>query len=80
MAQFDFVVDTNPMAQSVDGVSMCVNATTAAVTTMQAAVIEENNRASKDICDNVDRGFYSLIRSQGGQVLYGNQRQNSVTS
>lgn len=64
MAQFDFVVDTNPMAQSVDGVSMCVNATIAAVTTMQAAVIEENNRASKDICDNVDRGFYSLIRSQ----------------
>lgn len=64
MANFDFVVDTKPMADSVNSISGHVNATTAAVVAMQAAVIATEERAAKKICANVDSGFYNLIRSQ----------------
>lgn len=64
MAQLNFTVDTLPMAASVDGISERILGTTAAVTTMQAAVIETERRAAAEICSNVDRGFYSLMRSQ----------------
>lgn len=64
MARFDFVVDTNPMADSVDRISGHVDATTAAVVAMQAAVISSEEQAAKKICANVDSGFYNLIRSQ----------------
>ena len=69
MARFDFVVDTNPMAQSVDGVSNHVKATTAAVVAMQAAVIGAEKMAADKICENVDSGFYNLIRSQVSMKL-----------
>lgn len=64
MERFDFVVDTNPMADSVNSISGHVNATTAAVVAMQAAVIASEQQAAKEICANVDAGFYNLIRSQ----------------
>lgn len=64
MERFDFVVDTNPMADSVNSISGHVNATTAAVVAMQAAVIASEEKAAKKVCANVDRGFYNLIRSQ----------------
>ena len=64
MADFDFVVDTSPMASSIDGMSGRVNATTAAVAAMQAAVIASEQAAAETISRNVDQGFYSLINSQ----------------
>lgn len=64
MAQFNFTVDTEPMAASVDGISHRLTATTAAVTAMEAAVIASEAKAANDICDKVDKGFYSLINSQ----------------
>lgn len=64
MADFNFVVDTNPMAESVKQVSNHVNATTAAVVAMQAAVIASEKKSADKICANVDKGFYNLIRSQ----------------
>ena len=64
MARFDFVVDTKPMADSVNSITGHVDATTAAVIAMQAAVIHSEEQAAKKICDNVDSGFYNLIRSQ----------------
>lgn len=64
MATFDCIVDTTPMANSVDTVSKHVLGTTAAVTAMQAAVIKTEMDSADTICKNVDRGFYSLIRSQ----------------
>lgn len=64
MPSFDFVVDTKPMADSVDRVSGHVDATTAAVVAMQAAVIRSEEKAAEKICENVDSGFYNLIRSQ----------------
>ena len=64
MADFNFVVDTNPMADSVNQVSNHLTATTAAVVAMQTAVIASEKRSADKICANVDKGFYNLIRSQ----------------
>lgn len=69
MPQIDILVDTNPLAQSVDVVSGRLNATTAAVTAMQAAVIASEKKAADTICENVDKGFYNLIRSQVSSKL-----------
>lgn len=64
MAEFNFVVDTNPMADSVNDVSNHLTATTAAVVAMQTAVIASEKKSANKICANVDKGFYNLIRSQ----------------
>ncbi|MGN0699271.1 MAG: hypothetical protein ACI4JV_11040 [Ruminiclostridium sp.] len=64
MADFDFVVDTTPMAETVSSVSNHVTATTTAVVAMQAAVIASEKASANKICNNVDAGFHSLIRSQ----------------
>jgi len=69
MAHFDFLVDTTPMAESVNSVSGHVDGTTAAVVAMQTAVIASEKKAAQDICNNVDRGFYNLIRSQVSMKL-----------
>jgi len=67
MASFDFNVDTSPMAQSIDSTRGNVNGVTAAVVAMQAAVIATEQAASKKICDNIDEGFYTLVKSQISQ-------------
>lgn len=64
MADFNFTVDTTPMAQSVDSMSGHINATTAAVLAMEAAVIASEKQAADKVCANVDRGFYNLVKSQ----------------
>lgn len=64
MADFNFVVDTNPMAESVKQVSNHVTATTAAVVAMQTAVIASEKKAADKVCANVDKGFFNLIHSQ----------------
>ena len=69
MAQFDFYVDTEPMADSVESVSAHINATTAAVIAMEEAVIKAETEAADYICKNVDRGFFSLIHSQVSMKL-----------
>lgn len=65
----DFVVDTEPMARSVDQVSDDVQETTGAVVAMQSAVIGAEIQSRKDICNSVNTGFYSLISSQLSQKL-----------
>ncbi|MDP2693100.1 MAG: hypothetical protein Q8O88_05685 [bacterium] len=69
MATFNYTVDTNPMAQEMSSVSRHVNATTGAVVAMQAAVILAEERAADHVCNNVNKGFYSLIRSQISQKM-----------
>lgn len=49
MAEFDFVVDTTPMAETVSSVSNHVTATTAAVVAMQTAVIASEKRLPKNM-------------------------------
>ncbi|XQP84103.1 MAG: hypothetical protein ACOJUL_13975 [Candidatus Pollutiaquabacter aromativorans] len=69
MAQFNFTVDTEPMADSIDGVANHVDGTTAAVVAMQTAVIIAEEKGAERICNNVNYGFYSLIRSQISQKI-----------
>jgi hypothetical protein len=69
MATFNYTVDTKPMADEIRSVSRHLNATTGAVTAMQAAVILAEENAADLVCNNVNRGFYSLIRSQISQKM-----------
>ena len=69
MSTFNYHIDTQPLAEEMGNVSKNVNLTTGAVVAMQAAVIAAEERASDLVCDNVNRGFYSLIRSQISQKL-----------
>jgi hypothetical protein len=67
MADLSFTVDTQPMAQSVDTARGHLNGVTAAVTAMEAAVIATERQSAKTICENVDNGFYVLVKSQISQ-------------
>ncbi len=67
MASIDCMLDTEPMAREINRISGHVVGTTAAVTAMQAAVIKAEKDAADNVCDNVNRGFYTLIRSQISQ-------------
>lgn len=69
MAYIDCVVDTQPMAREIDSVSNHIKGTTAAVVGMQAAVIKAEEEASNHVCENVNRGFYTLIHSQISQKI-----------
>src|SRR5580704_2289557 len=69
MAHFNFTVDTEPMASSIDGVAVHVDGTTAAVVAMQTAVVIAEEKGAAKICNNVNFGFYSLIRSQISQKI-----------
>jgi len=66
---FQFTVDTSPMAESIDGVSHHVDGVTTAVVAMQTAVVIAEQRAADKICTNVNKGFYTLIRSQISQKI-----------
>jgi hypothetical protein len=65
----DCHVDTKPMAQSLTTVSHKVDQTRAAVIAMQAAVISAEQKAAEHVCENVNRGFYTLIQSQISQKV-----------
>ena len=69
MATFNYTVDTKPMAEEIKSVSRHVNVTTGAVVAMQAAVIFAEEKAADHVCNNVNKGFYSLIRSQISQKM-----------
>lgn len=53
-------VDTTPMAAELQSVSNHVKGTTAAVVTMQSAVIAAENNSANKVCSNVNRGFSHL--------------------
>ncbi|MDR2793999.1 MAG: hypothetical protein LBB61_10130 [Treponema sp.] len=64
MADLYFEVDTSPMASTVDSVKSHVRNVATAVTAMEAAVIATERQSAKTICENVDNGFYILMKSQ----------------
>lgn len=66
-------VDTAPMATELQSVSNHVKGTTAAVVTMQTAVIAAENQSAKKVCSNVNIGFFSLMRSQISQKIANKQ-------
>ena len=67
MANIDCVIDTHPMANEMNSISHHVTGTTTAVVAMKAAVIKAESEAAEHVCNNVNRGFYTLIRSQISQ-------------
>lgn len=69
MATFNYTVDTHPMAQEIGSVSNHIQGTTTAVVAMQTAVILAEEKAADHICNNVNKGFFTLIRSQISQKL-----------
>jgi hypothetical protein len=69
MSTFNYHIDTKSLAQEMENVSKSVNLTTGAVVAMQEAVVAAEEKATDHVCDNVNRGFYSLIRSQISQKL-----------
>lgn len=75
MAEFDIKLSTRPMAETIESVMPHVDGTTEAVVAMQVAVIEAEQHAADSICDNVNRGFYTLIRSQISQKIAAIQSQ-----
>lgn len=62
-------VDTTPMAAEIGRVSHTVSGTTAAVVTMQTAVIAAEKKSAEKVCSNVNRGFFTLMRSQISQKI-----------
>ena len=66
-------VDTAPMAAELQSVSNHVKGTTAAVVTMQTAVIAAENKGANKVCSNVNRGFFTLMRSQISQKIANKQ-------
>lgn len=62
-------IDTTPMANELNSVSNHVMGTTAAVVTMQGAVITAENNSANKVCSNVNRGFFTMIRSQISQKI-----------
>jgi hypothetical protein len=69
MATLNYQIDTQPLAEEMNNVSKSVGNTREAVLSMQEAVVAAEERASDLVCDNINRGFYSLIRSQISQKL-----------
>jgi len=69
MATFNYTVDTNPMAQEIGSVSNHIKGTTTAVVAMQTAVIVAEEKAANHVCTNVNKGFFTLIRSQISQKM-----------
>ncbi len=60
-------VSTEPMAESVQQVANHVNGTTVAIVAMKAATVAAEQSAANHICENVNRGFFSLVLSQLSQ-------------
>ncbi len=69
MTTFNYTVDTVPMANEITRVSRSVNRTTGAVVAMQTAVVVSGEKAANRVCENLNTGFYSLIRSQISQKM-----------
>ena len=69
MADFNITVDTQPMADSLDYVNSNVRDVTNSVVAMQSAVVIAQQRASEQICQNVDTGFFLLMKSQFDQKI-----------
>lgn len=69
MANFDMVIDTAPMAATMATVGASVVGVTGAVAAMHSAVVAQEEEAARTISQNVDRGFYMLMKSQISQKM-----------
>ena len=64
MAEYNFTVDTHPLAEGLDTVSHNVNVVSTAVVAMQTAVVLSEKEASDKVCKSIDEGFYMFLRAR----------------
>ncbi|MDR1221118.1 MAG: hypothetical protein LBK73_16145 [Treponema sp.] len=69
MADLYFEVDTSPMASTVDSVKSHVRNVAAAVTAMEEAVTATERQSAEIICENIDNGFFIMVKSQISQKI-----------
>lgn len=69
MATFDCNLDTLPMAEKVSTVNASVLGVGTAVVGMEHAVVQTQLETSQKICNNLDSGFYLLMKSQISQKI-----------
>ena len=69
MPDITFTIDTDPMAASINKVTHHVEGVTTAVVAMQTAVVIAEEQAANNLCQNLNKGFYTLIRSQISQKI-----------
>lgn len=62
-------IDTKPMAREIDSMTRHINGTTTAVVAMEAAVIAAEEASARKICHNVNKGFFTMMRSQISQKI-----------
>ena len=67
MSHEEIVVDTTPMANTMDAIAERVRETTVAVVAMQEEVCRAEEEAADQVSSNVTRGFFELQRSQISQ-------------
>lgn len=72
---FDCVVDTTEMANSMKSVKGHVDTTTGAVVAMKGAVLQAEEEGARLVCKKVNQGFFSLIHSQISQKMAAMQSQ-----
>ncbi len=64
MAEYNFTVDTTPLAEGLDTIGHNVNAVSTAVVAMQTAVVLSEKEAADKICKSIDSGFFMLLRAR----------------
>ncbi|MBR2194385.1 MAG: hypothetical protein IJ911_02100 [Salinivirgaceae bacterium] len=78
--EIDCLVDTQPMADSIDTVSKKVGETTIAVGAFKSAVLKAEKEGAEHVCKNVNLGFFTLMHSQISQKIAAHQsRVDSLT-
>ena len=74
--EYNFHVDTQPMANKLDTVSNKVNQTTGAVVAMESAVIATEKQSARQISEKLDVGFFNVVMSKIAQKV-ANERAKS---
>ena len=75
--EYNFHVDTQPMANKLDTVSNKVNQTTGAVVAMESAVIATEKQSARQISEKLDVGFFNVVMSKIAQKV-ANERAKSA--
>lgn len=69
MPSYDCRIDTYPMAEKVSTVNASVLGVGTAVVGMEHAIVQTQIETSQKICNNLDSGFYLLMKSQISQKI-----------
>ena len=75
MATFNYQINTDLLAEKINQASLRVSETTEAITSMQSAMVKADAEAAEKVCTSINKGFYSLIRSQISQKTSDSQTE-----